>query len=159
MLEISAESREAGWVRLPLPAAESPTAIHAQLAIYYEVVAVYVQAFTVPVGGPPRRGGPTAQLVYRLSTPGHGQYLPVVASGKFRPVTGQTKGPVDPTRGRARHPGRVSKAAVWCYLPGATEVPAVASLTSDQPLIGPWASSGWSYSSFQFHQLYGGVCG
>ena len=46
-----------------------------------------------------------------------------------------------------------------CYLPGATEVPAVASLTPDQPLIGPWASSGWSYSSFQFHQLYGGVCG
>ena len=43
--------------------------IHAQLAIYYEVVAVYVQAFTVPVGGPARRGGPTAQLVYRLLTP------------------------------------------------------------------------------------------
>ena len=36
---------------------------------------------------------------------------------------------------------------------------AVASLTSDQPFAGPWASSGWSYSSFQFHQLYGGVCG
>ena len=68
-LEISEESGIADWVRLPLPAAESPTTIHAQLAIYYEVVAVYVQAFTVPVGGPVERGGPTAQLVYRLSTP------------------------------------------------------------------------------------------
>ena len=30
---------------------------------------------------------------------------------------------------------------------------------NSQPFIGPCASSGWSYSSCQFHQLYGADCG
>ena len=34
-----------------------------------------------------------------------------------------------------------------------------AAPTGASHFIGPWAISGWSYSSCQFHQLYGGVWG
>jgi hypothetical protein len=59
---------EAGqWARLALPTASVPGTIRAELAIYYEVVAVHVQVLLLPVGGPVTRGGPSARLVYRLS--------------------------------------------------------------------------------------------
>ncbi|MFC4531518.1 hypothetical protein [Sphaerisporangium dianthi] len=55
------------WIRLPLPGQPAGTAVHAELTLYYGVVAVHVTAITVPVGGPPGRGRPTAKALYKLS--------------------------------------------------------------------------------------------
>lgn len=67
-LDLSVGDEGSHWARLPLPAEGKSGTVHAQLAIYYEVVAVHVQAFTLPFGGPVTRGGPSAQMVYRLSS-------------------------------------------------------------------------------------------
>lgn len=66
-LKLPGADGASNWVRLPLPVADAPTTIVAELAIYYEVVAVYVQVLTLPVGGPVTAGGPSAHKIYQLS--------------------------------------------------------------------------------------------
>jgi len=66
-LKLPGADGASNWVRLPLPVADAPTTIHAELAIYYEVVAVHVQVLILPVGGPVTAGGPSAHKIYQLS--------------------------------------------------------------------------------------------